>query len=136
MPFKNIEKRRAYQREYYKKHNKNRYMQRIKEDADYLEKRRAYARAYKKRYTEEHADKIKESNKKYYLKNKTKLNKYSKLYYLEQKAKELKKENNKLKKMLKIEIRYACFYRQVLHANGLLKATHEAMNKEEKQENK
>ena len=48
---------------------------------------------------------------------------------LERKIEDLEKENKQLKEKLKIEIRYACAYRTVLKANGLLESTHKWMEK-------
>lgn len=129
MPYKDKEKQRAWQREC-----KKRKYQILKNDAEYMEKKREQARKNKKKYAERYPERIKESNKKYYAKHKNRFIEYNKNYYLQntKRVRELKKEIENLKKALKIEIHYACFYRKVLQVNGLLQATHKAMLDAEK----
>lgn len=52
-----------------------------------------------------------------------------KIVDLEKENKNLKKRVKDLNKKFKIELKYACAYRQVLAANGLLEATHKIMDK-------
>lgn len=129
MPYKDKEKQKLWQREY-----KKRRYQILKNDVEYMEKKREQGRKNKRKYAKKYPERIKESNKKYYAKHKARFVEYNKNYYMQntKRVRELKKENENLKKALKIEIHYSCFYRKVLQANGLLQATHKAIEEIQK----
>ena len=100
MPFKDVEKRRAWQRQYFKK----RYHTEWKYDEEYVRKNRENSKNYQKDLRKNHPEKKKLSNDRYTAKHK----KDRQLKYYAKKVKELKDEIKLLKFKLRFEIGLSC----------------------------
>lgn len=100
MPFKDINKRRAWQREYFKK----RYHAEWKHNKDYIEKRNEKARKYQRELRQNHPEKKKLSNDRYIAKHREELN----VRYYKKRVKVLKDKIKVLKSKLKLLIKLTC----------------------------